>query len=100
MKLQTIGAVKPPRLPSFAAPKVAIAKPVKIPAAKAVQPVKVSPVKENWAGEVKQETRRLTGVTPKLTKAYQESPARWLPRAKSGPKLRKSGALNALAGGV
>jgi hypothetical protein len=32
---------------------------------------------------VSQETRRLTSVTPRLLKSFQESPARFLPRAKA-----------------
>lgn len=45
------------------------------------KPKKVS---SNFPGEVKQETRRLTGVTPSLLHGYQESPARFLPKVKGG----------------
>ncbi len=45
-------------------------------------PVKSSTkVPDHYGTLVSQESRRLTGVTPKLTRAYTESPARFLPKA-------------------
>lgn len=41
-------------------------------------------VSSHFPAEVKQETRRLTGVTPGLLHNYQESPARFLPKIKGG----------------
>ena len=40
-------------------------------------------VRDGFSSEVRQENRRVTGVTPKAVNAYAESPARFLPRAKT-----------------
>jgi len=45
--------------------------------------IKTPKISGRFRTEVSQENRRLTGVTPRLIKAYQESPARFLPRSKS-----------------
>jgi hypothetical protein len=42
--------------------------------------VKVPKVQDSFSTEVHQETRRLTGATPRLLSAYQEKPARFLPK--------------------
>lgn len=45
----------------------------------AYKPPKLS----GWSSLVNQQNRRTTGVTPRLTDAYQERPARWIQRSKS-----------------
>ena len=53
-----------------------------------IKKFKVPKVSDRFPAEVSQENRRLTGVTPKLVKGYQESPARFLPRAHFGSMLK------------
>lgn len=60
-------------------------------------PPKVKVMANRFPTTVNQETRRLTGVTPKLLQAYSNSPARFLKRSSS---LRVSaGAHKASPGG-
>ncbi len=71
--------------------KVATAKPIKIAAPKPVKvastpkslPTASPHISDRWPTEVRQESRRITGVTPKLLGAYQESPARFIKRTSS-----------------
>ncbi len=65
-----------------AAKPVAMAKLAKVTKTK-VPALKIPHVSDRWPTEVKQESRRLTGVTPKVVGAYQESPARFLKRSGS-----------------
>lgn len=57
---------------------------MKFPSIKATAAkVKSAKVSDRWPTEVRQQTRRVTGVTPKLLGAYQESPARFIKRTSS-----------------
>lgn len=42
---------------------------------------KARPVPENWRGQIMQQGRRVTGITPKGLRMFGEQPARWVPRA-------------------
>lgn len=75
--------------------KMAAAKPVKVPTMKAPT-TKADHISDRWPTEIRQEGRRLTGVTPKVVGAYQESPARYLKRSSSlrvqaGHKVKATG---------
>lgn len=40
-----------------------------------------STVHSNWKGQIVQQERRVTGVTPKGLRSFQEAPAKFIPRA-------------------
>lgn len=42
---------------------------------------KAKPVASNWKGQITQQNRRVSGVTPKGLRQFTEQPARWIPRA-------------------
>ena len=64
-----------------------------------VPKVKMAPTYKGFQTEQKQENRRVTGVTPKLLQAYDQSPARYLKRTSSlrlsgqGKKIKVGGIL-------
>jgi len=41
-----------------------------------------SKVSDRWPAEVAQQNRRITGVTPRVVRAFQESPAKFIPRSR------------------
>lgn len=45
----------------------------------------------HFGSEVSQQTRRITGVTPKILHGFQETPAKWIPKSRAF--------LKSLAGG-
>jgi hypothetical protein len=73
-------------------PQATAAKPAKIPKPAKVPQIKVAKVADRFPSEIKQEQRRITGVTPKTVKGYQESPARWLPKHSLRSAARVMGA--------
>ena len=79
-----IGSTSPTALKTFKAPKLSIKVPLANPPKAMKIPADGIPkVHDRWPTEIRQESRRVTGVTPKLLGAYQESPARFIPRTKS-----------------
>ena len=56
-------------------------KPTAIPKLAAMPRNNLEDVRGKWGTEIRQENRRLTGVTPHLLGAYTGSPARLLPRS-------------------
>lgn len=56
------------------------------------RPPRIKPhrVTDRYLAEVKQQTPRLTGVTPGLLRSFSESPAKFLPRAKGLSLGRKA----------
>ncbi len=61
---------------------------LKLPKLKLPSSTKVS---DRWPAEVSQQTRRITGVTPKVVRNYAEAPAKFIPRSR--------GLLKSLGGG-
>lgn len=67
---------------------MAVAPKLKLPKLKLPSSTQVS---DRWPAEVSQQTRRITGVTPRVVRSYQEAPARFIPRSR--------GLLKSLGGG-
>ena len=74
------------KAPKAAIPKpmrVAAPKPMKLVAAPKSLPTASLKISDKWPTEIRQQNRRITGATPKLLGAYQESPARFIKRTSS-----------------
>lgn len=61
---------------------------LKLPKLKSPSSTQVS---DRWPAEVAQQQRRITGVTPRVVRSYQEAPAKFIPRSR--------GLLKSLGGG-
>lgn len=41
-----------------------------------------SKVSDRWPAQIMQQNRRITGVTPRVVRSYQEAPAKFIPRSR------------------